>query len=244
MAPPARSTLEGVTSHTVAPISREVSATWLRAGGLAGIAYVAIAVVAGALAGAGPPADGRAVTYQSYFVTHQGQLIAQGWLYALAAPLLVVFAVAVRKAMADNTAASFLGEIFVLGMTAVTALLVVAMSMQIAITQYVDRLDAETFVAIGVHFVGVLVAVWGFVTALTACVYALIVFRHGATARWTGSLAILTMVVNLIGTAGVFARTGAFSVEGGFSAWAPAVSTVLWYLGTSVALLRAPRTMR
>jgi hypothetical protein len=36
----------------------------------------------------------------------------------------------------------------------------------------------------------------------------------------------------------VFVRTGAFSMEGGFSAWAPAASTTLWYLGTSIALIR------
>jgi hypothetical protein len=42
----------------------------------------------------------------------------------------------------------------------------------------------------------------------------------------------------LVATAGVFFRTGPFCLEGGFSAWAPAVSLALWYLATSVALLR------
>ncbi|CNJ88699.1 Uncharacterised protein [Mycobacterium tuberculosis] len=45
-------------------------------------------------------------------------------------------------------------------------------------------------------------------------------------------------MVSLTATAGVFFRTGAFCLEGGFSAWAPAATTVLWYLGTSIAIVR------
>lgn len=65
-------------------------------------------------------------------------------------------------------------------------------------------------------------------------------FAYGVLPRWTAYLAVLTLAVSLIATAGVFFRAGPLCLEGGFSAWAPAVTMVLWYLGTSIALLRTP----
>jgi hypothetical protein len=99
-------------------------------------------------------------------------------------------------------------------------------------------LPAEIVFAVGVHFPGVLIGLWGSFMAATAFAYAYCVFTQGVLPRWTAYLAVLALAVNLLGTAGVFFRTGAFSIEGGFSAWAPATSTVLWYLGTSIAILR------
>ncbi len=66
-------------------------------GGIAGILYVLVALVAGALTGAAPTADGRAITYQNYFIAKQDLLVAQGWLFPLAVPLLLMFSVAVRR---------------------------------------------------------------------------------------------------------------------------------------------------
>jgi hypothetical protein len=212
--------------------------TWIRVGGVAGLLYVVVALVAAAVPGAPPPADGRAITFQNYFIAHHGQLVVQAWLYALAAPLMLMFAVAVRKALQRSSETSSLGELFVLGTTVVVALLLAAMAMQIAFAQFADRIDAEVVFAIGAHFGTVLVGLWGFTIGLTAFAYAFGVLRYGVAPRWTAYLAIVALVINVIATAGVFVRTGAFSMEGGFSAWAPAASTTLWYLGTSIALIR------
>jgi hypothetical protein len=95
---------------------------------------------------------------------------------------------------------------------------------------------------VGVHFQGVLIGLWGFIMAATAFAYAFCVFVSGVLPRWTAYLAVLAVAVSLVATAGVFFRTGPFCLEGGFSAWAPAVTTLLWYLGTSIAMLRTPAT--
>jgi hypothetical protein len=208
-------------------------------GGVAGICYVLVAIVAAALPGAPPQADGKATTYQHYFVEHQGTLVAQAWLYALAAPLILMFAVAVRRTL-SSSGAGYLSELFLAGSAAIAGLLVVAMAMQIVVMQRAEGLAAEVAFALGAHFSGVLIGLLGFIMAATAFAYAFCVFADGVLPRWTAYLAVLALVVNLIATAGVFFRTGPFCLEGGFSAWAPAATDVLWYLGTSIALLQTP----
>ena len=213
---------------------------WIRIGGVAGIGFVLIALVAAALPGAPPRADGKASTYQNYFVEHQGALVAQGWMYALAAPLMLMFAVSVRRIL--RKADGFFSDLFMLGTTAIVGLQVVTYAMQIVFAQTADSLPAEVVFTVGTHFQGVLIGLWGFIMAATAFAYAFCVFSSGVLPRWTAYLAVLAVAVSLVATAGVFFRTGPFCLEGGFSAWAPAVTTVLWYLGTSIAMLRTPAT--
>jgi hypothetical protein len=207
-------------------------------GGFAGIGYVLVWIVAALLPGAPPQPDGKATTYQNYLIEHQQSLVAQAWLYALAAALLLLFAVSVRRVLHKSGDGGHLSELFLAGSAVVAGLLVVAMAMQAAITQRAEGLTAEVTYTIGVHFVGVLLGLLGFILAATAFAYAFCVFAYGALPRWTAYLAILSFVVDLIATAGVFFRAGPFCLEGGFSAWAPAFSLVLWYLGASIAMLR------
>jgi hypothetical protein len=211
---------------------------WIRVGGVAGIGFVLVWIIAALLPGAPPPADGKANTFQNYLIEHQQSLVAQAWLYALAAALMLMFAVSVRRVLRESGDGGYLSELFLAGSATVVGLLVVAMAMQAAVTQRAEGLTAEVAYTVGVHFVGVLFGLLGFILAATAFAYAFCVFAYGLLRRWTAYLAVLSFVVDLIATAGVFFRAGPFSLEGGFSAWAPAVSMVLWYLGTSIALLR------
>jgi hypothetical protein len=211
---------------------------WIRLGGVAGLVYVLVAVIAAALTGAPPQANGDAATYRNFFIENHSLLVTQAWMYALAAPLMLMFAVAVHRILRRSDDSGYLPGIFVLGTAAVATLLLVTQAIQIAVAQHADGLPAEIVFAVGVHFPGVLIGLWGSFMAATAFAYAYCVFTQGVLPRWTAYLAVLALAVNLLGTAGVFFRTGAFSIEGGFSAWAPATSTVLWYLGTSIAILR------
>jgi hypothetical protein len=212
-------------------------------GGIAGIAYVLVAIIAALLPGAPPQPDGKAISYQNYLIEHQS-LVTQAWLYSLAAALALMFAVSVRRILRTSGDGEYLSELFLVGSAATAGLLVVAMAMQAVVTQRAEGLAAEVAYTVGVHFVGVLIGLWGFIVAATAFAYAFCVFAYGPLPRWTAYLAVLAFAVNLIATAGVFFRTGPFCLEGGFSAWAPAVSILLWYLGTSIAMLRTRATDR
>jgi hypothetical protein len=211
---------------------------WIRLGAGAGIGYVLVAIIAAGIPGAPPKADGKATTYQDYFIEKHDLLVAQAWMYALAAPLMLIFAVSVRRILRKSDDGGYLSELFLVGSAAIAGLLVVAMAMQIVVAQRAEGLPAEVVFTVGAHFVGVLIGLWGFIIGATAFAYAFCVFAYGVLPRWTAYLALLALAVNVISTGGVFFRTGPFCLEGGFSAWAPAASTVLWYLGTSIAILR------
>jgi hypothetical protein len=212
---------------------------WVRIGGAAGIAYVIITLTSPVFSGIGPKADGNAATYRDFFVAHQDGLALQGWIFGLAVPLLLMFAVAVRRVLND-AGGGYLGELFLVGTVIVGALVIVTMAMQITFAQAAVSLDAESVFVIGVHFVAVAIGLMGFTVGATAFAYASCVFRTGRLPRWTAYLAILALTVNVLGTAGVFVRTGPFALEGGVTAWAPAASLALWYLGTSIAIMRSP----
>jgi hypothetical protein len=215
-------------------------ARWIRVGGVAGISYVVVSLIAAALPGAPPNADGKATTYQNYFIAHQDALVTQAWLFGLTAPLMMTFALAVHRILRKSDDDSYLSGLFLLGTAAVATLLLVTQAMQVVFAQHAGDMSAEVVFSLGVHFPGVLIGLWGFLMAATASAYAYCVFIHGGLPRWTAYLAALAVVVSLTATAGVFFRTGAFCLEGGFSAWAPAATTVLWHLGISTALLRLP----
>lgn len=215
---------------------------WIRIGAVAGIGYVLVALVAGVVTGAPPQANGDAAAYQSFFIEKHNLLTTQAWLYALSAALWLMFAVAVRWILRKSDDGGYLSELFLMGSTATAGLLVVAMAMQLVVAQRAEGLPAEVVFTVGVHFPGVLIGLWGFIMAATALAYAFCVFASGVLPRWTAYLAVLASATELVATAGVFFRTGPFCLEGGFSAWAPAASIVLWYLGTSIAMLRTGAT--
>ena len=75
------------------------------------------------------------------------------------------------------------------------------MGMQITIAKTADDLGAEIVRALGADFGLVLIAMWGFVMAVTAAAYAVSVFSHETLPRWTAWLAIVVIVVEVIGTA-------------------------------------------
>jgi hypothetical protein len=209
---------------------------WVRVGGIAGIVYVLLAFVAAALPGAPPEADGKATTYRDYFIAHEGALVTQAWLYAFAAPLMLLFALAVQQVL--RKADTYLARLFLFGTASIATLLLVTQAMQIAVAQSAGVLSAEVAYAVGVHFPAVLITLWGVFMAASAFAYAYCVFAGAGLPKWTAYPALLTLAVDLLATAGVFVRTGAFCLEGGFTAWAPAAANVLWYLCTSIALVR------
>ncbi len=209
-------------------------------GGFAGIAYGAIAILGAALTGAPPGARGTGTAYESYFAENQNLLIAQAWLYALAAPFLLIFAVSVRCVLRRADDGGFLGELFMIGQAVIATLLVGTMGMQAAFAQAAGGLPAAVVSTVGVHFVAVVLGLLGFITGMTAGAFAYCVSAYAVLPRWTAYLAVLASVVSLGSTMGVFVSTGGFVAEGGLLARAAAVATLLWYLGTSFAMLRTP----
>ncbi|KDF00798.1 hypothetical protein Y900_018130 [Mycolicibacterium aromaticivorans JS19b1 = JCM 16368] len=213
-----------------------------RTGGSAGIAFVIATVVAALLTGKppGPEASNQAV--QRFFIDHHNQVVLQGWLYALATGLVIWFAVAVRRLLHTASAGRHLGDLFFVGTVAVAALSFVSMSIRIVAAGAAHELSASAVRAVGADFSLVLLALCGFIVALAATGYVGCVFSQAVLPRWTGWLAVIAAVVNVVGTFSVFLGGGPFSIEGGWGTLLPVAATGVWYLGTSVSLYRAHQT--
>ncbi|MBB3605460.1 hypothetical protein FHT40_005147 [Mycolicibacterium sp. BK556] len=213
---------------------------WNRTGGAAGMAYVVAAGVAAALTGKppGPEASNRAV--QQFFIDHGGQIVAQGWLYALATGLVIWFALAVRRLLHQASTGHHFGDLFFVGTVSVAALSFVAMSIRIVAAGAAAELSPSAVRAVGGDFSLVLLALCGFIVGAAAIGYAFCVIPERVLPRWTGWLAVGAAVVNLAGTMSVFVDGGPFSIEGGLATLLPVVATAVWYLGTSISLYAAP----
>ncbi|WP_431235256.1 hypothetical protein ACQ856_12610 [Mycolicibacterium psychrotolerans] len=213
-----------------------------RTGGSAGIAFVIATVVAALLTGQPPGPEASNQTVQRFFIDHHSQVVLQGWLYALATGLVIWFAVAVRRLLHTAPGGRHLGDLFFVGTVAVAALSFVSMSIRIVAAGAAHELSASAVRAVGGDFSLVLLALCGFIVALAATGYAGCVFSHPMLPRWTGWLAVIAAVVNVVGTLSVFLSDGPFSIEGGWGTLLPVAATGVWYLGTSVSLFRAPRS--
>ncbi len=213
-----------------------------RTGGTAGIAFVIATVVAALLTGKppGPEASNQAV--QRFFIDHHSQVVLQGWLYALATGLVIWFAVAVHRLLHAASVGRHLDDLFFVCTVAVAALSFVSMPIRIVAAGAAHELSASAVRAVGADFSLVLLALCGFIVALAATGYAGCVFSQPILPRWTGWLAVIAAVVNLLGTFSVFLDGGPFSIEGGWGTLLTVAATGVWYLGTSVSLYRAHET--
>lgn len=213
-----------------------IRSNWNRSGGAAGIVYVLAAAIAPTLTGQPPGADATNEAVQQFFIDHRGAVVAQAWLYALATVFIFWFALAVRRVLETSPPGRNLGDLFFVGTVAVAALSFVSMSIRIVAAGSADELSPSAVRAIGADFSLVLLALSGFIVAISAIAYAACVIQQGVLPRWTAWLAIIAAAVNLAGTASVFVTDGPLSVEGGLTTLSSVVVIAVWYLGTSISL--------
>jgi hypothetical protein len=214
---------------------------WNLLGGLAGVGYAVVAAIAVGLGGVHPPPAASSEDVRSFFVEKQSAIVAQGYLFALGAALLVWFALTVRGVLRTAADGRQLGDLFFVGTAVAAGLSLVAMSIQIVIAKAAARLSPEAVRVVGFDFVLAQYLLCGFIVAATAIAYAACVFRNAVLPRWTGSLAIVVAVLNLVGTLVVFVSEGAVSVRGTVAVWLPGLVTTVWYLGNALALLQRSR---
>lgn len=216
-------------------------ATRERFGAWAGITFVVGFLIAGAITGEPPRPDDSDEAVRDFFLDTKGALLLQSWLCVAALPLLLAFAVAVRARMTAVAHDRSMGDLFVLGVGVNAALVTVVMALQVGTVHMADRLAPET-VRVLFDAGTAVVALFGFIVALTAGVFISAVRADRRLPSWTAWLAMLALVVNLVGTAAVFRDEGAFSLEGALGVFGPYVTTMAWYLGVAIAMLRSPST--
>jgi hypothetical protein len=209
-----------------------------RFGGLAGIAFVVLAVISLFLPGTPPKAD-EVAKIATFFADKRGSILAANYVLGVAFVFFLLFVASLRAhfGAADTTG--------VRPGSAVLAGGVIAASMILAGTAV---LDGAVFQVARAGDQNLNHALYDIANEFFfASGFGLAVFFVGAAAaiRITGALpsamapaALLVGLLNVVGGVGFFAKSGFFAIGGAFGVIVP-IATLLWILWASVAMLRA-----
>jgi hypothetical protein len=209
-----------------------------RLGGMAGIIFVVIGVVAVFLPGAPPKAD-EVAKISTYLTDKRGSILAASYLTCLAFVFFLLFVGALRSHLGAADPTQFrLGSGALAGGVAATSMVIAGTAVingaafQVAAAGDANLNHAlydvanDLFIAAGfgfaAFFVGAAVGV-----AVT-----------GALPSALAPAALVVALVNLVSGVGFFAKSGFFAIGGAYGFIVPLVS-LLWVLAASVAMMRS-----
>jgi hypothetical protein len=208
-----------------------------RLGGLAGIVFVVLGIVAVFLPGTPPKAD-EVSKITSFFTDKRGSILAASYLTCLAFAFFFMFVGGLRSqfGVADRTGIRPGSTMLAGGVAAATMVLAGTAVLNGAVFQVASAGDANLNHALydvandlffaagfgfGAFFVGAAVAV-----------------------RLTGALpsamvpaALVAALLNVVAGVGFFAKSGFFAIGGAFGFIVP-LASLLWVLAASIAMLR------
>ena len=212
---------------------------WDRFGALVGVLAVAVYIVGIFLTGSPPKPTATNDEIRLFIIDKRWAILTQMWLFALASGLFIWFAGAVRsvfrRAEGDT---GHLANVF-FGVSVLAQAVLMGAFVVFAGYTYKAGATATADLARFAFDVGALgPAFAGFPLAVAAFLYAALAFGTGALARWTGWFAVVAAVAQVVGTFGIFTKTGAFSLEGVFG-FVPFALTMVWVLTVCAAMYRA-----
>lgn len=208
-----------------------------RAGGLAGVLFVVLALVALFLPGTPPKAD-EVSKISAYFIDKRGGILASNFLLGLAFTFFLIFVGALRTRFGagdrDNIrpgsialAGGIAGAVLVLAGAAVLngAVFQVAKAGDANLNHALYDVSNDLFIMAG----------FGFAVFFLGA--ALAIRATGALPSVLAPIALVIALLSLISCVGLFATSGFFAIGGAFGFVGPVLS-VLWVLAVSVLLLR------
>jgi len=208
-----------------------------RLGGVAGILFVVIAVVALFLPGNAPKA-GEVIKITQYFTDKRGSILASTYLVGLAFVFFLIFVGALRTHLgaADRSGLRVGAPLLPAG--AAAAALVLAGSAVINGAAF--RVSSDPGLNQALYNVG------NDVFFMSGFGFAAFFLAAAVSTRATGGLpailapaALVVAVLNAVSPVGLFAKTGFFAVGGAFGFIGPLLS-LIWVLAASIVLLRTP----
>ncbi len=206
-----------------------------RAGGVAGILFVVLAVVALFLPGSPPKAD-EVAKITPYLTDKRGSILASSYVLGVAFTFFLIFAGALRNhfGAADPTGLR-VGPPVVAGGAAAAALVLAGAAV---LNGAAFRVSANPDVNQALYWVG------NDIFAMAGFALAAFFLAAGLATRVTGALpalfspaALVVAILNLVAGVALFAKSGFFSIGGAFGFIAPVLS-LLWVVGASVVMLR------
>jgi hypothetical protein len=208
-----------------------------RFGGVVGIVFVVIGVVAVFLPGTPPKAD-EVSKIATYFTDKRGSILAADYLTCLAFVFFLLFVGALRThvGVADRTGIRPGSAMLAGGVAAASMVIAGTAVLNGAVFQVASAGDANLNHAL-YDVANDLFFASGFGFAAFFAGAAVAVTTTGALPSAMAPAALLVALVNVVAGVGLFAKTGFFAIGGAFGFIVP-LATLLWILAASLVMLR------
>ncbi len=208
-----------------------------RLGGLVGIVFVVLGVVAVFLPGTPPKAD-EVSKITTYFTDKRGSILAANYLTCLAFVFFLGFLGALRThfRVADRTGIQP-GSAMLAGGVAATSMVIAGTAvLNGAVFQVANAGDANVNHAL-YDVANDLFFASGFGFAVFFAGAAVAVTLTRALPSAMAPTALLVALLNVVGGVGFFTKTGFFAIGGSFGFVVP-LASLLWVLAASIVMLR------
>jgi hypothetical protein len=209
-----------------------------RLGGLVGILFVVLAVVALFLPGTPPKAD-EVSKIASYFSDKRGSILAANYVTCLAFAVFLLFVGALRSyfGAADRTNLRPGSTMLAGGVLAVSMIFAGTAVLNGAVFQVASAGDTNLNHAL-YDVANDLFLASGFGFAVFFAGAGVAVGTTGALPRAMAPAALLIALLSLVGGVGFFAKSGFFAIGGAFGFIVP-LAILIWVLVASIVMLRA-----
>jgi hypothetical protein len=208
-----------------------------RLGGLVGIVFVVLGVVAVFLPGTPPKAD-EVSKIATYFTDKRGSILAANYLTCLAFVFFLLFVGALRSqfGVVDRTGVRPGSAMLAGGVAAASMVIAGTAVLNGAVFQVASAGDANLNHAL-YDVANDLFFASGFGFAAFFVGAAVAVSVTGALPSAMAPAALVVALVNVVAGVGFFAKSGFFAIGGAFGFIVPLV-TLLWILAASIVMLR------
>jgi len=210
---------------------------WERLGAVLGLVLIAVVVVAVLLTGSPPKPTDSDATVKAYLLDKRGAYLAQAVMIAIGLGLFAWFVAVVRGVLHRAGGDMYMVDVFYGAALISIAVTLVACAVAIGLVyKALPGTNAGTARMV-FDMSSVMFTLAGAIWAVGAFAFAAVVMQTNALPRWTVWLAEAWGVTSLASVFMVLSKTGGFSVEGWFG-FLPFALSMVWVLGTTVALLR------
>jgi len=184
----------------------------VRWGGVAGLGYAVLAVIAWFVPGTDAPrVDDSPATIVTFFTDNRAQVLTQAFLFSAAAALLVWFAAALAQTLRERAPGSDIPGALLGGIVLIAAL----MLMGSALTASIAYRGGDPGVTVGAFNLAQLTfTMYGVAAAVPFTAMAVGILRTHVLPVWMGWLAALCAVLGVVGALFI-GRTGGALVPGG-----------------------------
>jgi hypothetical protein len=209
-----------------------------RLGGLAGILFAIIALVALFLPGTPPKAD-EVEKIAPFFTDKRGSILASNYLLGLAFVFFLLFLGALRAHLgADGRGGTRPGSAALAGGVAAVALILAGAAVTNgAVFRVADAGDANLNLAL-YDVANDLFFMSGFAFAAFFTGAALAIAATGALPSALTPAGLVVAVLNAVSGVGLFAKSGFFAIGGAFGFIVP-LASLIWVIAASIVMLRA-----